>query len=173
MLPGVGVAPAWGAFIPVSFELIDISPSPSAFAGAGGVVGRLAAQAAKIIRAGGRVGIGGHGQLQGIQVHWEVWALHSGGLTNLEALRAATLHGAEAIGRAQDLGSIEVGKLADLVILARDPLVDIRNSNSIRYVMKNGELFEGDTLNQLWPVEKPLEPLWWWTDAPRIAANPE
>ncbi len=134
---------------------------------------RLAAQAAKIIRAGGRVGIGGHGQLQGIQVHWEVWALQSGGLTNLEALRAATLHGAEAIGMAQDLGSIEVGKLADLVILAKDPLVDIRNTNSIRYVMKNGELFEGDTLNQLWPAQKPLEPLWWWTDSPRIAANPE
>jgi len=134
---------------------------------------RLAAQAAKIIRAGGRVGIGGHGQLQGIQVHWEVWALHSGGLTNLEALRAATLHGAEAIGRAQDLGSIEVGKLADLVILAKDPLVDIRNTNTIRYVMKNGELFEGDTLNQLWPLQKPLEPLWWWTDSPRIAVNPE
>jgi len=59
-----------------------------------------------------------------------------------------------------------VGKLADLVILAKDPLQDIRHTNTIRYVMKNGELFEGDTLNQVWPVEKPLPPLWWWTDKP-------
>ncbi len=127
---------------------------------------QLAAAAAKIIRAGGRVGIGGHGQLQGIQVHWEMWLLHSGGLSNLETLRAATLHGAQAIGYAQDLGSIEVGKLADLIVLAKDPLQDIRNTNTIRYVMKNGELFEGNTLNQVWPEQKPLAPLWWWDDKP-------
>ncbi len=59
------------------------------------------------------------------------------------------------------------GKLADLLILDQDPLADIRNTNSIRYVMKNGELFEGDTLNQRWPVEKELPPLWWWDDAPK------
>ncbi len=59
------------------------------------------------------------------------------------------------------------GKLADLLILDQDPLADSRNTNSIRYVMKNGELFEGDTLKQLWPVEKKLPPLWWWDDAPK------
>ncbi|MCH7765990.1 MAG: PD40 domain-containing protein [Acidobacteria bacterium] len=128
---------------------------------------QTAAQAGKIIRAGGRVGIGSHGQLQGLGYHWEMWALSMGGLTPLEVLRAATRHGAEIIGYAQDLGSIEPGKLADLVVLARNPLDNIRNTNSIRYVMKNGELFEGDTLNQLWPVEKKLPPLWWWNDAPK------
>ncbi len=127
---------------------------------------KLAASAAKVVRAGGRVCIGGHGQLQGIQCHWEMWALQSGGLTNLEVLRAATLHGAEAVGYAQDLGSIEAGKLADLIVLAKDPLQDIRNTNTIRYVMKDGELFEGDTLNQVWPQQKPLPPLWWWNDKP-------
>ncbi len=127
---------------------------------------RIAEAAAKIIRAGGRVCIGGHGQLQGIQCHWEMWALQSGGLTNMEVLRAATLHGAEAIGYAADLGSIEVGKLADLVVLNKSPLDDIRNTNTIRYVMKDGELFEGDTLNQLWPRERKLPPLWWWEDKP-------
>ena len=128
---------------------------------------KLAAQAAKIIRAGGLVGIGSHGQLQGLGYHWEMWALASSGLTPLEVLRVATLHGAEIIGYDQDVGSIEPGKMADLVILEQNPLEDIHNTNTVRYVMKNGELFEGDTLNQLWPVEKPLEPLWWWDDGPK------
>ncbi len=127
---------------------------------------KLAETDARIIRAGGRVCIGSHGQLQGIGYHWEMWSLASGGASNLEVLRSATIRGAEAIGYAQDLGSLEVGKLADLVVLAKNPLDDIRNTNTIRYVMKNGELFEGDTLNQVWPLEKPLAPLWWWNDHP-------
>lgn len=71
-------------------------------------------------------------------------------------LRAATLQAAETIGYAQDLGSIGVGKLADLIVLAKDPLQDIRNTNTILYVMKNNELFEGDILNQGWPQQRPL-----------------
>ncbi len=94
--------------------------------------------------------------MQGIGYHWEMWALASGGWKPLEVLRAATLHGAEAIGYAQDLGSLETGKLADLVVLSKDPLEDIHNTNSIRYVMKNGELFEGDTLDRIWPDRRPL-----------------
>jgi Tol biopolymer transport system component len=87
-----------------------------------------------------------------------------------EVLRAATLHGATAIGYAQDLGSLEPGKLADLVVLGADPLQDLRNTTKIRYVMKNGELFDGTTLDQVWPQTKPLPPLWWWNDSP--AARP-
>jgi hypothetical protein len=75
---------------------------------------RTAAQAAKIVRAGGRVGVGSHGQLQGLGYHWEMWALAAGGLSGQEVLRAATLHGAEIIGIAQDVGSLEPGKKADL-----------------------------------------------------------
>jgi Tol biopolymer transport system component len=119
-----------------------------------------------ISKAGGKVCVGGHGELQGLSFHWQLWSLQSGGMSNLEALRAATLNGAEAIGLAQDLGSIESGKLADLVILSKDPLQDIHNTTSIRYVVKNGELFDGDTLNQIWPVEKTIGPFWWWTDHP-------
>jgi hypothetical protein len=132
---------------------------------------KTAAQATKIIRQGGRVGVGGHGQLQGLGYHWELWALASGGMNPMEALRAATLHGAEIIGYSQDLGSLERGKLADLVILDDDPLRDIRNTNSIRYVMKNGELFEGDTLDQIWPEERPLQALSWWDDEPPISGD--
>ena len=127
---------------------------------------RLAAQDAKIIKAGGKVCIGSHGQFQGLGYHWEMWSLASGGMGNMEVLKAATIHGAEAMGLARDLGSLEVGKLADLVVLDKNPLDDIHNTNSIRYVMKDGELFEGDTLNQVWPVAKKLPPLWWWDEKP-------
>ncbi len=127
---------------------------------------KTAAQAAKILRAGGRVGIGSHGQLQGLGYHWEMWSLAEGGLTPMETLRAATLYGAEIIGLAQDLGSLEPGKLADLVVLDENPLEDIRNTNTVRYVVKNGEVFEGSTLDRIWPEEKKLPPLWWWTSSP-------
>ena len=127
---------------------------------------QLAASAARIVHAGGRVCIGGHGQIQGLQCHWEMWALQSGGLTNMETLEAATIHGAQAIGYDQDLGSLEPGKLADLLVLNRDPLQDIHNTNSIRYVMKNGEMWVADTMDEVWPEQKPLPQLWWWKPKP-------
>jgi Tol biopolymer transport system component len=130
---------------------------------------KLAAQMAKLSRAGGLVGVGSHGQLQGLGYHWEMWMLASGGMTPLEVLRCATLNGSRIVGRPQDLGSIEVGKLADLVILDKSPLDDIHNTNTIHWVMKNGELFEGDTLDQVWPEQKKLEPLYFWNfDKPKV-----
>ncbi len=123
-----------------------------------------AADAVKIQRAGGLVGIGGHGEVEGLGTHWEMWSLAMGGMTPIEVLRAATIDGARILGVDPDLGSLEVGKLADLVVLNGDPLEDIRNTNTIRYVMKNGELYDGDTLDQLWPVERPLPRSWWWED---------
>jgi Tol biopolymer transport system component len=133
---------------------------------------KTAAQAAKIVRAGGRVGVGSHGQLQGLGYHWEMWSLAEGGLTPMETLRAATLHGAEIVGLAQDLGSIEPGKLADLVVLDESPLEDIRNTNTVRYVVKNGEVFEASTLDRIWPSPKKLPPLWWWTTSPDGGLSP-
>jgi len=113
------------------------------------------------VKAGGRAGVGSHGQMQGLGYHWELWSIQSGGLSNLEALRVATTFGAEAIGMLQDVGSLEPGKLADLVVLDKDPLEDIRNSNTVRYVMKNGEIFDGNSLDRVWPNPKKLEKQWW------------
>jgi Tol biopolymer transport system component len=132
---------------------------------------KIAASAAKVVKAGGHVCIGSHGEMQGIGYHWEMWALAEGGLAPLDVLRAATLHGAEAIGYGQDLGSLEPGKLADLLVLNKDPLADVHNTSSIRYVMKNGELFEGDTLNRTWPSAKPLPALWWWDDKKQVGSK--
>ena len=126
-----------------------------------------AAEAAtRIIRAGGRVGVGAHGQLQGLGYHWELWLLASGGASPRELLTAATRHGAEMIGVAQDIGTVEPGKLADLVVLHSDPLADIRNSDKLTYVIKNGELYEADSLDKVWPEKAPLGDQWWWHLAP-------
>jgi Tol biopolymer transport system component len=129
----------------------------------------MAAKAlADIAKAGGKIGLGGHGQRQGVQCHWEMWAIASGGMAPHDVLEVATINGAEAIGFQKDLGSLEAGKLADLLVLDRNPLENIRNTTAIRYVMKNGELYEAETLDQIWPVQKKLPRQYWWELEPSV-----
>jgi imidazolonepropionase-like amidohydrolase/Tol biopolymer transport system component len=107
-----------------------------------------------IVRGGGKVAMGSHGQVQGLGAHWEIWAMAMGGLTGLEAIRTATLVAAETLGLQDDLGSLEKGKLADLIVLDKNPLTDIKNTNTIRYVMKNGVLWNGDSMDEIWPTKR-------------------
>ena len=119
-----------------------------------------------LIAAGGAAGVGSHGQLQGFGYHWELWSIAMGGMSNHDALRIATSMGATAIGLGNDVGTIEIGKLADLVVLDANPLENIRNTAAIRYVMKNGRLHNGNTLDEIWPRVRKAGPFYWQEDEP-------
>ncbi len=127
---------------------------------------RFAANALAIQRAGGAVGLGSHGEVQGLGFHWEMKLYASGGGTPLEVLRAATLGSAEVIGHAQDVGSLEPGKFADLLILDADPLADIANVDRLSQVMKDGRLYDASTLDEVWPRQRARPPMWFAGDAP-------
>ncbi|HEY3175954.1 MAG TPA: amidohydrolase family protein [Candidatus Polarisedimenticolia bacterium] len=119
----------------------------------------IARSAKKILDAGGSVQLGAHGQLQGLGAHWELWMLGQGGMTPLEALRCATINGARYLGMDGDLGSLEKGKLADLIVLERNPLEDLRNSTSMKLVMKGGRLYDAWTMDEVWPRSRKRPPL--------------
>lgn len=117
--------------------------------------------AAELDAEGVLVQLGAHGQREGLGSHWELWMFEQGGMTELEALRAATWNGAVYLGMENDIGSIEEGKLADLVVLAGNPLDDIRDSETAEWVILNGRVYDATTLDQVHPETKPREPFFW------------
>lgn len=106
-----------------------------------------------IIEAGGYGAIGAHGQHNGLGSHWETWMAASA-IGPMGALEVASLHGARFIGREKDLGSIEVGKLADFMVLNANPLDNIRNTIDMQYVVKGGVVYDDDSLDEVWPRQR-------------------
>lgn len=119
-----------------------------------------------LVEAGALAGIGSHGEFQGLGYHWEMWAMQSGGMKPYDVLRVATILGATGLGLDHDLGSLKPGKLADLVILDKNPLDNIRNTNSVVYVMKNGRLYDGNTCSEIYPGQRVLDRSEWNFDKP-------
>lgn len=111
--------------------------------------------------AGVKVNMGAHGQIQGLGAHWETWMLAQGGMSNLDALKAATINGANYIGAGNDIGSLEVGKLADLIVLSKNPLDDIENTQHIDKVMINGRIYDANTMNEIGNHPKERKPFFW------------
>ena len=122
-----------------------------------------AREARKVAARGIPVAIGAHGQQAGIAPHWELWSFVRGGMTPVEALRAGTIVSAQSLGMARDIGSIEVGKLADLVVLDADPTQDIRNSDKVHRVMLGGRMYDPVTLNEVATGSWRRAPYWWET----------
>lgn len=120
-----------------------------------------AREARKVAQRGRLVSIGAHGQQAGIAAHWELWSFVRGGMTPMEALRAGTINSARSLGMDRDIGSLEVGKLADLVVLEADPSQDIRNSNRIAQVMLGGRLYDARTMNEVETGSARRLPYWW------------
>ena len=114
----------------------------------------------KLQQAGVNINLGAHGQLQGLGAHWELWMLAQGGMSNLQALRCATLNGARYLGLDKEIGSLAPGKLADLIVLDKNPLTDIRHSNSVRYTMVNGRLYDAATMNEVGNTERKRGAFW-------------
>jgi imidazolonepropionase-like amidohydrolase/Tol biopolymer transport system component len=107
------------------------------------------------------VSIGAHGQREGLASHWEMWGFAQGGMSPLQALRAATSSPAKALGYDDDLGSIEVGKLADLVVLDVNILEDIFKSDQVNMVMLNGRLYDSRTMNEKVTGSRTTKPFYW------------
>lgn len=120
-----------------------------------------AANAKRLQDLGVLVNTGAHGQREGLGSHWEIWAFVQGGMSPMQALQAATIDPARHLGMARDLGSIENGKLADLLIVDGNPLENIRVTDHIAYVVLNGRIYEGGTLAEKVSGQRKLAPFYW------------
>jgi imidazolonepropionase-like amidohydrolase/Tol biopolymer transport system component len=115
----------------------------------------------KLQDAGVNINLGAQGQLQGLGAHWELWMLSQGGMSNWQALRAATMNGATYLGMDKEIGSLKVGKLADLIVLDGNPLENIYNTEFVQYTMINGRLYDAATLNEVGNQQKERTEFYW------------
>ncbi len=120
-----------------------------------------AREARKIAQRGVKVSIGAHGQQAGIGAHWEIWSFARGGMSPVEALKTATIAPAQSLGMDKDIGSLEVGKLADLLILTADPTANIRDTDKIESVMLGGRMYDAKTLNEVGTGTARRRAYWW------------
>jgi hypothetical protein len=115
----------------------------------------------RLDEAGVTINVGSHGEIPGLAMHWEMWLLAEGGMSPMAVLRAATINSARTLGVDAQVGSLEPGKLADLIVLDADPLADIRNSNSVRWTMVNGRLYDSATMNEIGNYDRPRTKFFW------------
>ena len=130
----------------------------------------VAEEVNKLHRAGVSIQLGAHGQREGLGAHWEIWSMVQGGMSPHEALRCATLGGAEYLGYDREIGSLEPGKLGDLVVMSKNPLENIRDTNSVRWVMANGRLYDASTLDEMAPRKQARAPFWWEAEQKELEA---
>lgn len=114
----------------------------------------------EIVKGGGSVSAGAHSRADGIGIHWEIWTFATG-LTHMEALETATVKPARYLGFGDDLGTLEAGKLADLLVLNSNPLDDIQNTTDIMFVIRNGVVYDDETLDEVWPQNRAYGPRPW------------
>lgn len=136
----------WREFIPLTRRSLKRPKSDYGFALYGEITNDIHAK-------GGNVSLGGHGDMQGLSTHWEIWSIAEG-MDAFDVLEVATMGGARYIGIESDVGSIAPGKIADLIVLNSNPLENIRNTTDIKLVIKNGVVYEGMTLDQIWPEDE-------------------
>ena len=115
----------------------------------------------KLSDAGVKVNMGAHGQLQGLAAHWEIWMMKQGGMTNLEALKTATINAAESLGFDDWIGSLKAGKLADIIVMDKNPLENIYNTENIVYTIINGRMYDAETMNEMGNYKKVREKFYW------------
>jgi hypothetical protein len=115
----------------------------------------------KLDDAGATINVGSHGQIFGLAMHWEMWLMAQGGMSSHRILRAATINGAKTLALDAQIGSLEKGKLADLIVLDKDPLDDIKNTNTVRYTIVNGRLYDALSLNEIGNHDRPRTRFYW------------
>jgi imidazolonepropionase-like amidohydrolase len=110
------------------------------------VMNPIAEENVRKVHAAGGIAACGTDQSSGAATQRELELLVEAGIPPLEVIRIATYNGAVFLGKADELGSIDTGKLADLVLLSKDPTIDINNAKSIVFVMKNGQIIDESQL---------------------------